>query len=534
MSHIKINAPIEPGFDTILSESALNFIAALHDRFSDRLGKLLGVRGRQAQSIRNGTFPRFTPDTAGIRADTTWKVAGATGAPGLEDRRVELTGPVSEPEVVAALNSRAKVWLADLEDATSPTWANVIGGQLNLFNAIRGNLPGVNNREQPTIGLRPRGWHLPEKHLIHVDDKGSQSETSGAMVDFGLYFFHNARRLVDNGSGPYFYLPKLESFREARLWNEIFVFAQDYMGIPQGTIRATVHIETITAVFQMEEILWELRDHCAGLNAAGWDYLFSLVKNFRNSPEWVLPDREHLTMGLPLLQAFADRLVSTCHRRGAHAIGTMGNLMTTHPDKEFVASELVKMREDKAREASRGFDGTWVAEPGLVNDALEVFDAALGDKPNQLDNRRVDAHACAEHMLDVSGLDTTVTEEGVRLNIRVAIGYMNEWLGGNGNVALENLLEDASTAEISRSQIWQWIRHSVTLDNGKQVTRDLVERYMGEELAVIERHPADHYTEAVEIFRKSALGEDFPEFLTMPAYTDHLVDRVSKGAVFAA
>lgn len=533
MSRITINAPIEVGFDTILSESALKFVAALHEKFSGRLNHLLGVRGRQSESMRSGTFPRFIPDTAGIRADSSWSVAGAAGAPGLDDRRVELTGPVTEPEVIAALNSRAKVWLADLEDATSPTWTNIIGGQVNLHRAIRGNLPGVNNREQPTIGLRPRGWHLPEKHLIHVDDEGGESETSGAMVDFGLYFFHNAKRLIDNGSGPYFYLPKIETHREARLWNEIFVFSQDYLGIPQGTIRATVHIETITAVFQMEEILWELRDHCAGLNAAGWDYLFSLVKNFRNSPKWVLPDREHLTMGLPMMQAFADRLVSTCHRRGAHAIGTMANLMTTHPDKDFVARELETMREDKAREASRGFDGTWVADPSLVADALEVFDAALGDKPNQLDNRRVDATACAEHMLDLTGLDSQVTEEGVRLNIRVAIGYMNEWLGGNGNVALENLLEDASTAEISRSLIWQWIRHGVTLDNGKQLTRDLVERYMGEELAVIERHPADHYTEAVEIFRKSALEEDFPEFLTMPAYTDHLVDRVSKGAVYA-
>lgn len=533
MSYMKINAPLEAGFDTILSESALEFVTALHDQFSGRISEMLAARDLRAKTIRNGTFPRFTPDTAGIRADQSWSVAGATGAPGLNDRRVELTGPVSEPDVVAALNSRAKVWLADLEDATSPTWANIIGGQVNLFRAVRGTLPGITNRTQPTIGLRPRGWHLPEKHLIFVDDNGAEASASGALVDFGLYFFHNAQRLIANGSGPYFYLPKLESSREARLWNQIFVFSQDRLGIEQGTIRATAHIETITAMFQMEEILFELRDHCAGLNAAGWDYLFSIVKNFRYSPEWVLPDREHLTMDLPLMRAFTDRLVATCHRRGAHAIGTMSNLMTDHPDEAFVASEVEKMREIKAREATQGFDGTWVADPGLVSAALDVFDAALGENPNQLEEHRRDVYVCAENLLDQSGLEPVVTEEGVRLNIRVAIGYMNEWLGGNGNVALENLLEDASTAEISRSQIWQWIHHSVTLDNGQQLTRNLVERYMGEELALIERHPADHFAEAVEIFRMSALEDEFPEFFTMPAYDEHLVDRVSKGAVFA-
>ena len=528
MSYIKINAPLETGFGTVLSEPALTFIAKLHDEFAGTICDALRTRRARAAEMNGGTLPRFKPETARIRADRSWSVAGSAGAPGLEDRRVELTGPVTEDEVVAALNSQAKVWLADLEDATSPTWANVIGGQVNLFRAIRGQLPGVTNDNQPTIGLRPRGWHLPEKHLIYVDDKGAEFSTSAALVDFGLYFFHNARYLIDNGSGPYFYLPKLESSQEARLWNKVFVLAQNMLGIPQGTIRATAHIETITAVFQMEEILFELRDHCAGLEAAGWDYLFSVVKNLRNTTEYVLPDRERLTMDLPLMKAFTDRLVATCHRRGAHAIGTMSNLMADHPDQEFVAAEFERMREDKAREAWQGFDGTWVADPALVPAALAVFDAALGSAHHQLENKRPDVQVTSENILDRTGLEPVVTEEGVRVNIRVAIGYMNEWLGGNGHVALENQLEDVSTAEICRSQIWQWIRHEVTLDNGQQLTSRLVERYLGEELAGMERRADDHFDEAVEIFRETALGEEFAEFLTMPAYTDHLVDRVSK------
>ncbi len=534
MSHMKINAPMPPGFEAVLTAGALDFLAALHDRFRIPRADLLEARRIRAAKISHGTFPTFKPETEEIRNDPSWTVAGFAGAPGLEDRRVELTGPVTERETVAALNSKAKVWLADLEDATSPTWINIITGQLNLMKAVRGRLPGVHNRTPPAIGLRPRGWHLPEKHLRYVDDNDADFSASGTLVDFGLYFFHNARELIEDGSGPYFYLPKLESAREARLWNEVFVFAQEHLGIPTGTIRATVHIETITAAFQMEEILYELREHCAGLNAARWDYFFSIVKNFKKYPEFVLPDRDKLTMTIPMMRAFTDLLVATCHRRGAHAIGTMSNLMIKHPDEEFVAAEFAKMREDKEREAAEGFDGTWVAEPDLVPAALEVFDEALGDKPNQLDVLREDVDVTAADLLDVHGLEPEVTEEGVRLNIRVAIGYMNAWLGGNGHVALENLIEDASTAEICRSQIWQWTRHGVTLDNGKQLTRRLVERYMGEELALIERHPADHYTEAVEIFRQCALDDAFPEFITMPAYTEHLVDRVSKGSIFAA
>jgi malate synthase len=528
MSYIKINAPLETGFGTVLSEPALTFIATLHDEFAGTISDLLRARANRAEEMNGGTLPRFKPETARIRADRSWTVAGSQDAPGLEDRRVELTGPVTEPEVVAALNSQAKVWLADLEDATSPNWANIIGGQVNLFRAIRGRLPGITNDNQPTIGLRPRGLHLPEKHLLYVDDNGEEFATWGALVDFGLYFFHNARHLISNGSGPYFYLPKLESSQEARLWNKIFVKAQNMLDMEQGTIRATAHIETITAVFQMEEILYELRDHCAGLEAAGWDYLFSVVKNLRNATDYVLPDRERLTMDLPLMKAFTDRLVATCHRRGAHAIGTMSNLMADHPDKEFVAAEFERMREDKAREAWQGFDGTWVADPALVPAALDVFDAALGSKPHQLENKRPDVQVTSANILDVTGLEPIVTEEGVRVNIRVAIGYMNEWLGGNGHVALENQLEDVSTAEICRSQIWQWIHHEVTLDNGQQVTRHLVERYLGEELAAMDRRPDDHFDEAVEIFRATALDEPFAEFLTMPAYNDHLVDRVSK------
>ncbi|WP_309131073.1 malate synthase A [Brevibacterium sp.] len=523
MSHITVNAPIERGFDTVLTAPALDFVAELHDRFADRLASLLEKRRTRSAAMDGGTLPRFNPDTARIRADLSWMVAGSAGAPGLEDRRVELVGPVTEPEVVAALNSSAKVWVADFEDSTSPTWTNIVGGQVSLFNAVRDRLPGVDNSHRPTIGMRPRGWHLPEKHLSVVDDEGRQTPASGALVDFGLYFFHNAQALIDTGSGPYFYLPKLESALEARLWNMIFEFAQERLGIDRGTIRATVHIETITATFQMEDILWELREHCAGLQSAGWDYLFSVVKSFRNLPQFVLPDRERLTNALPLMRAFTDRLVWTCHRRGAYAIGTMSNLMTDHPDEEYVAAEFDRLREDKAREAWQGFDGTWVADPGLVPAALAVYDAALGQRPHQLENLRPDVTVCAEHLLDLTGLEPIVTEEGVRVNIRVAIGYIREWLGGRGNVALENLLEDVSTAEICRSQIWQWIRHEVTLDNGHRLTRGLVEAYMAEELARFERKPDDHLAEAVAVFRRSALGDDFPEFLTMPAYSEFLI-----------
>ncbi|WP_260848167.1 malate synthase A [Brevibacterium aurantiacum] len=377
--------------------------------------------------------------------------------------------------------------------------------------------------------MRPRGWRLPEKHLSVVDDAGRSIPASGALVDFGLYFFHNAHALIESSSGPYFWLPKLESALEARLWNRFFEFAQDRLGIARGTIRATVRIETITAAFQMEVILWELREHCAGLQAAVWDYLFSVVKSFRNLPQFVLPDRELLTNALPLMRAFTDRLVRTCHRLGAYAISTMSNLMIDHSDEEYVAAEFARLREDKAREAWQGSDGTWVAGPGLVPAALAVYDAALGQRPHQLENLRSKAIVCAEHLLDLTDLEPIVTEAGVRVNVRVAIGYISAWLGGRGNVALEDLLEDMSTAEICRSQIWQWIRHEVALDNGHQLTRELVEVYLAEELARIERKPNDHLAEGVEVFRRSALCGDFPEFLTIPAYSEHLRDRVSTG-----
>ncbi|RBP62223.1 malate synthase [Brevibacterium sanguinis] len=539
MSHIRVNAPIEPGFDTVLTAPALDFVAALHDRFARPLDSLLEKRRARAAAMDGGTLPRFAAETARIRTDLSWQVAGSVGAPGLEDRRVELVGPVTDADAVAALNSRASVWIADFEDSTSPTWSNVIGGQLTLMDAVHGRLAGVDNPTPPTIGMRPRGWHLPEKHLTVVDGEGRESDASGALVDFGLGFFHNARRLVDTGSGPYFWLPKIESALEARLWNRIFEFAQESLGLERGTIRATVHIETITATFQMEEILWELREHCAGLQSAGWDYLFSVVKSFRNLPQFILPDRERLTNALPLMRAFTDRLVWTCHRRGAHAIGTMSNLMRHHPDADHVAAEFERMREDKAREAWQGFDGTWVADPGLVPDALAVYDAALGERSHQLDNLRPDVTVCAEHLLDLTGLEPIVTEAGVRINIRVAIGYIDEWLGGRGQVALENLLEDVSTAEICRSQIWQWIRHEVRLDNGRQVTRELIQEYLDDELTRMGRRPDDHLAEAVEVFRRCTLGEEFPEFLTMPVYSEHLVERdtsrsPAKAAIAAA
>lgn len=535
MSHMMITGPMQRGYEAVLTQEALDFVAALHDRFHSSRREVLAARDVRRAAIDRGRMPEFKAETREIREDPTWQVAGHRGAPGLEDRRVEITGPASAQMAINALNSEAKVWLADLEDATSPTWDNIVTSIGNLSRAVRGTLAFTNedtgkhyqmtNPHPPTIVVRPRGWHLPEKHLRYVDDHGSDTSAAAALVDFGLFFFHNAQELIDSGRGPYFYLAKLEAAREAKLWDEVFSFAEDYLGIGHGTIRATVLIETITAAFQMEEILYELRDHCAGLNAGRWDYIFSMIKNFRRHREFVLPDRAQVSMTVPFMRAYTEHLVKVCHKRGAHAIGGMSAFIPNRSQPEITENAFAQVRADKDREAADGFDGSWVAHPDLIPVARESFDAVLGERPHQLDRRREDVETTAADLLSMEGLDMAPTEAGVRANIRVGLGYLNAWLSGTGAAALNNLMEDAATAEISRSQIWQWIHHGVILDDGRTITRRLIERFMAEELATIRRHPADHYCDAVQIFRETALDDELPDFLTTPAYTQFLVHR---------
>ena len=417
----------EPGFETILSPDALNFVTRLHDQFAGRRQERLTERMVQRKNIENGRNLGFLSETAAIRADSGWRVAGA--GPGLEDRRVEITGPTDRKMTVNALNSGAKVWLADLEDATSPTWSNIIGGQLSLYDAVRHQVdftseagkqysvgPFLEGRGTPTIVMRSRGWHLVEKHLRYTDRAGLSKAASASLVDFGLYLFHNAAELIADGRGPYFYLPKIENHREARLWDDIFTFSENALGLEHGVIRATVLIETITAAFEMEEILYELRDHCAGLNAGRWDYIFSLIKNFRGrGRQFVLPDRDRITMTSPMMRNYTELLVATCHRRGAHAIGGMSAFIPNRRDPEITAQAITRVHEDKRREATDGFDGTWVAHPGLVATAREEFDAVLGDRPNQVDRLRPEVDVSAADLLDVRSFDQTVTAAIVRL-----------------------------------------------------------------------------------------------------------------------
>jgi malate synthase len=518
-------------YDEILTPDALAFLTELHHRFSNRRHDRLADRMRRRFEIGNGHDPRFRDDTAHIRADKTWRVAGA--GPGLEDRRVEITGPTDAKMTINALNSGARVWLADQEDATSPTWKNVIEGQLSLRDAIRGELSFTNPdgkvyevtaERTPTIVMRPRGWHLPEQHLQYVDRTGREMAASGSLVDFGLYFFHNAQALIAAGRGPYFYLAKLESSEEARLWDDVFSFSEEYVGILHGTIRATVLIETLPAAFEMDEILYELRDHCAGLNAGRWDYIFSIIKNYRGrGARFVMPDRSEVTMTVPFMRAYTDLLVKTCHARGAFAIGGMSAFIPNRRDPEVTARAIEKVAADKKREAGDGFDGTWVAHPDLIPTAMAEFDAVLGDRPNQLDRQRDDVHVTPALLLDVH-IGRPVTTRGVRDNVSVAIRYIEAWLRGLGAVALDNLMEDAATAEISRSQIWQWIHQDRATDDGTAITVAYVERLIAEVLAEVPRSDGDRFDDAAEVFREVALREEFPAFLTTGAYARHLVD----------
>ncbi|MGW6717199.1 MULTISPECIES: malate synthase A [Streptomyces] len=524
-----VDAEPLPRQDEVLTDAALAFVAELHRQFTPRRNELLARRGeRRAEIARTSTLD-FLPETAAVRADDSWKVAPAPAA--LNDRRVEITGPTDRKMTINALNSGAKVWLADFEDASAPTWENVVLGQLNLTDAYERRIDFTDPKsgksyalksadELATVVMRPRGWHLEERHL-QLDGVS----VPGALVDFGLYFFHNAQRLIDLGKGPYFYLPKTESHLEARLWNDIFVFAQDYVGIPQGTVRATVLIETITAAYEMEEILYELRDHAAGLNAGRWDYLFSIVKNFRDGgAKFVLPDRNAVTMTAPFMRAYTELLVRTCHKRGAHAIGGMAAFIPSRRDAEVNKVAFEKVKADKDREANDGFDGSWVAHPDLVPIALASFDAVLGEKPNQKDRLREDVSVAPGDLIAIDSLDASPTYDGLRNAVAVGIRYIEAWLRGLGAVAIFNLMEDAATAEISRSQIWQWINADVVFENGEHATADLARKVAAEELAAIreeigeETFTAGKWQQAHDLLLQVSLDQDYADFLTLPAY----------------
>lgn len=518
--------------DEVLTPDALEFVAKLHRATAERRQELLQARRTRRAEIAAGQDPRFLPETAEIRNDPSWRVAPP--APGLEDRRVEITGPVDKKMTINALNSGAKVWLADMEDSSTPTWRNVIQGQLNLTDALERRIDFTTPEgkeyklrpagDLPTIVVRPRGWHLPEKHMI-IDG----APVAGGIVDFGLFFFHNARRLLAQGKGPYFYLPKIENHLEARLWNDIFILAQDLLDIPQGTIRATVLIETITAAFEMEEILYELRDHAAGLNAGRWDYIFSLIKNFRTrGPRFVLPDRAQVTMTQPFMRAYTEQLVRACHKRGAMAIGGMAAAVPNRKDEAANTNAFEKVRADKTREANDGFDGSWVAHPDLVPVCREVFDTTLGERPNQLDRTREDVTPDDRALINVAATEGTITEQGIRNNIEVGIRYIESWLRGNGAVAIHNLMEDAATAEISRSQLWQWMFASAITDHGEIITHHWIEELLDEEFARLERFDGDRFDDARDIFEEVTLSPDFPSFLTLPAYARYLTEAREK------
>jgi malate synthase len=508
----------------ILSPAALEFVADLHTRFEPRRQELLAARRERAAALQAGGTLDFLPETRDVR-EGDWQVAPP--ADDYRDRRVEITGPADRKLVINALNSGAKGFMADFEDSTAPTWENVVTGHGHLIDAIERTITYDSSdgkhyelaEETATLLVRPRGWHLDDKHL-----RVEGTMVSGGLLDFGLYVFHNAQRLLDHGSRPYFYLPKTEHHLEARLWNDVFVFAQEALGVPQGTIRATVLIETLPAAFQMEEILHELREHSYGLNAGRWDYMFSMIKCFRERPEFVLPDRNEVKMTVPFMRAYTDLLVATCHRRGAFAMGGMSALIPSRSDEEANQRAIDAVREDKEREAAAGFDGTWVAHPDVVDVALEAFDTVLGDRPNQIDKQRPDVDVSPQQLLDAESTPGEITEAGLRNDVSVGFQYISFWLGGRGAAGIQNMMEDAATAEICRSQIWQWIHHGVQLEDGRTVTRDLVREILDEETERIHSEVGDEVwekgrpEETREVFESVSLSDGFPEFLTIPAY----------------
>jgi len=504
--------------DEILTPGALSFAAQLHRSFNPRRLRLLADRARRQERIEAGELPDFLPNPIESR-DPGWRVAPAP--PDFDDRRVEITGPAEPKMMINALNSGASVFMCDFEDALSPTWENVVTGHWAVGEAVRRRLTFATEEksyalddEIATLCIRPRGWHLDEAHLL-VDG----APISASIFDFGIWFFHNATELLDRGSGPYLYLPKLESHLEAALWNEIFVAAQAALDIPQGSIRATVLIETILAAFEMDEILYELREHAAGLNAGRWDYIFSIIKKFRSRGDMVLPDRAQVTMTVPFMRAYTELLVQTCHRRGAHAIGGMAAFIPSRRDPEVNERALAAVRADKERESSDGFDGTWVAHPDLVRVAREVFDGVLGERPNQKDRLRPEVRGTARDLLDTTIPRGAVTEAGVRANVSVGLAYLASWLAGNGAAAINNLMEDAATAEISRSQLWQWRVHRVRLDGGQPLTPDRYAAIRDDELARLRQlSPDAPWTDAAALLDELVLSDDFAEFLTLAAY----------------
>ncbi len=527
-AEVRVEADGAPRQGEVLTRPALELIAALHREFDPCRRELLARRvERQAELDAGGTLG-FLEATRQVR-DGDWTVSPSP--PSLEERRVEITGPTTAKMVINALNSGASGFMADFEDANSPTWANMIGGQANLIDAVRGALSHTSDdgrryelaEQTATLLVRPRGWHLPGRHLTVGGEP-----VCGAIFDFGLFLFHNARELLDRGAGPYFYLPKLESHLEARLWNDVISMAEELVGVEGGSVRATVLIETLPAAFEMDEILFELRNHSAGLNAGRWDYIFSAIKRFRERPEFVLPDRSQVTMTVPFMRAYTELLVQTCHRRGAHAMGGMSAVIPSRTDPAAAERAREAVRADKRREAAAGFDGTWVAHPDSVEPAREEFDAVLDGHPNQLGVARAEVNVSAADLLAIDATEGDVTEEGLRANVNVGIQYISSWLRGNGAAGIYGLMEDAATAEISRSQVWQWIRHEVSLADGRTVTPELVRELVTEELERIRGEIADDEwferegrpVEARALFEAVALSgaDEFVEFLTLPAY----------------
>ena len=515
----ELTRPIPAGGEAILTDEALRFVADLQREFGPRRRALLDARKDRQARLDGGELPNFLAETAGVRSEN-WTIAPLPAD--LLDRRVEITGPVERKMMINALNSGARAFMADFEDANTPTWDNVVRGQQNLVDAYRRTISFETEAKKyaltektATLLVRPRGWHMAEKHLL-VDGE----PVSASLFDFGLFIFHGGRAAIAAGTGPYLYLPKLESHLEARLWNDAFVWAQDRLGIPRGTIKATVLIETILAAFEMDEILSELREHSAGLNAGRWDYIFSVIKKLRNDPAFLLPDRAQVTMTTPFMKAYTELLVATCHRREAPAMGGMAAFIPNRRDAEVTEQALSKVADDKKREAAQGFDGTWVAHPDLVATAVAEFDAVLGEKPNQIDRKRPDVVVTAADLLDVRVAGGTVSEAGVRTNVNVGIRYLASWLAGQGAAGIDNLMEDAATAEISRSQIWQWIRHKVTLVEGPVVDSALVERVVAEEVARVAA--AGEYPATLEsarnVFAAVALADELADFLTLAAY----------------
>lgn len=519
--NIEIKNKISQSFESILTDQALAFVAHLHNKYNATRKELLHKRIKRQESIEKGIFPSFLPETKSIR-EGQWTVSPIPND--LQDRRVEITGPVERKMIINALNSGAKVFMADFEDSNSPTWQNTMEGQINLRDAIRRTISFKNengkeyklNENVATLMVRPRGWHMTDKNILINNEA-----ISASMLDFGLFFFHNAKILISQGTGPYFYLPKIESHEEARLWNSIFMEAQNFIQIPQGTIKATVLIETITASFEMHEILYELREHSAGLNCGRWDYIFSYIKKFKNFPEFVTPDRTQITMTSPFMKAYSDLVIQTCHKRNIHAMGGMAAQIPVKNDDKANEIAFAKVRADKEREVMNGHDGTWVAHPALVAVAMDVFNKQMRT-PNQIHIKRDDVHVTNENLIEVP--KGTVTEQGLRLNINVGILYIESWLRGNGAAALHNLMEDAATAEISRTQVWQWLRHKAILQDGREINNILVDELIQSEMEEIKKYVGDkrfaegRFNEALPLFKQLIYEDEYQEFLTKSAY----------------